>query len=348
MANYADTNRLALQYAMSELMNMPEFKRKKSAVLEMLLANGQTLISGKERQLLDIKKTDSDTVEVSILTKPASNAVTNRSYTHSGDIGDSEKATLSFITRGQKFKYSMKQADRDSVFSLNEMRGKLLLGHIGHVLDTLETYYLAWLNTNKSQVSNTPTLGEWDGSTYIYKVDNDDINLYFQRIKGFMRENYYSGQMQMIANEAISQKAEYLIQQGNQNSENLAWQISNISPFPSTELSTDAGYVGMAYILPFGTVGLEQWIPKMNRGGFGDPFKNGGMYYNIADPYGSGLNFAIHETATGADNQSAAGERQDVDVEVEVTIDTAPVKATMSTTNASPIFKTGLLEAGGA
>jgi len=343
MANYAETNRNALQYAMTDLMNMPEFKRKEDSVIKMLLGNGQTIVSSKERARMNsIKTTDQDTVEISILTKPTTNAITKRSYTHSGNIGDSKKVTLSFITRGQKFKYSVKQADRDSVFSLDQMKAKLLLGHIGLTLDNIESYYLSWLNTNKTQVARTPSLGTWDGTNYIYKVASDDASVFFQRVKGFMRENYYKGQMQMIANEAIAQRAEFLTMQGGANATNLGWQLSGISLYPTTELANDSGYLGMAYVMPVGTLGLEQWIPNMNKTSFGSPFQAGGMYYSIPDPYGSGLVFAVHEIASGADNDGAAGEAQDIDIDVEISVDTAPVKAFTSTPNESTIFKTGL------
>jgi len=343
MANYADSRRNALQWAMTDVMSMPEFKRKEDATLKMFLANGQTLISSKERELIKIKKTDSDTVEANILIKPTTNAVTARSYTHSGNIGDSDKATISFVTRGQIFKWSKKQADRDSVFTLEQMKAKLFLGHIGLLLDTLETYYLAYLSTNKSQVSAEPSLGSWDGTNYLYRVPNGDADYFFQRTKGFMRENYYKGALQLVGNEAIIQRAERLMNQGAGNSENLAWQLSNIEPFVTTELSNDDGYLGMAYVIPKGTVGLEQWIPDLNIKGDGHPNQLGGMYYSIPCPYGTGFTYAVHEIAVGADNNGAAGETQDVDVEVEISIDTAPVKAIMTTSNASPIFKAGLV-----
>ena len=77
---------------------------------------------------------------------------------------------------------------------------------------------------------------------------------------------------------------------------------------------------------------------------FGDTFQNGGAYRTIADPLGSGLTFAVHEYASGADNESAGSETQDVDIQVEISIDLAPVKSIMSTSNASPIFKAGQLQ----
>lgn len=343
MANYASTRRSAIQYKMTDLMNTPEMKRKESAVLKMLLNNGQSLIAPKERALInEVKKTDSDTVEVSILNKQASAAVTGRSTTHAGAINDSTKATLSFITRGQKFKYSLKQADRDSVYSLLEMNAKQFMSAIGNLHDTLETYYLTWLNTNRSQVVNTPSIGTWDGTNFIYGVADGDQNLMFQQFKGFMREQYYKGQMQLVSNEFITQKGEYLSMQGGQNSANLGWQLSDINNFASTEVSNETGFQGQGFILPYGTVGLESWIPEMNKAGHGSPFQTGGAYYSIDDPFGTGLRFAVHEYAVGADNQTLAGESQDIDINVEITIDTAPVKAIETTANSTPIYKVGV------
>ncbi len=346
MANYADTRRYAIQYAMTDLMNKPENKHKPSAVLNMLLSNGQGLVTAKERaRIARIKNSDQDTVEVSILNKQATTAATVRAAAHTGSINDSTKAALTYITRAAKFKYSVKQADRDSVFSLNEMVAQQMMSAIIDLHGTLETYYLAYLNTNKSQVvtSGTPTLGTWDGTNYIYGAAAADEDLMFQRFKGFMREQHYKGAMQLVANEFITQKGEFLYQQGSGNSENLGWQLSNINGFDTVELTNDSGYQGMGYIIPFGTVGLEQWIPNMNVSGYGDPFKTGGVYYSIPDPLGTGLVFAVHEYAAAADNGAAAGETQDINIQVEVSIDTAPVKAIETASNSSSIYKVGLL-----
>jgi len=88
---------------------------------------------------------------------------------------------------------------------------------------------------------------------------------------------------------------------------------------------------------------LSTWIPKLNRNGFGNTFQNGGLYYSIPDPWGLGLTFAVHEYATGADNQAAAGERQDIDIEVELSLDHSFIVPTFSTSNLSAIYKFKLL-----
>ena len=346
MANYADTRALTLQSQLTELMNMPEFKKKPSAVIQMLLSNGKSLIGSKARTAIDtVKSSDQNVVEVSILNDTSTTSGTGRLAAHTGTIGDSTKATLAFVTRTESFKYSIKQADRDGVFTLQEMIGKRMLSAMDNLVDVYETYYLAWLNTNKSQVVNTPSLGTWDGTNFIYGVDDGDQEIMFQRFKGFMREQYLKGEMQLVSNEFVTQKGEYLSQQGGGNSTNLGWQLSNITNYASSELANFTGYQGQGYIIPVGTVGLETWIPRINREGYGMPNEIGGAYYKIDYPRIPGLTFAVHEYAVASDNQAAAGESQDINFQVEVSLDSAPVKAIESTTNSSPIYKVGVLTA---
>jgi hypothetical protein len=145
--------------------------------------------------------------------------------------------------------------------------------------------------------------------------------------------------MYFVHSEAFQQLANYLIQQGQGNSENLFWQLDGLMGFNSQEIAT-VGYTGSGYIFEEGTVGIMPWIPKLNLDGYQDEV---GKYFSIPDPLGSGLTFAVHEYKARADNHAAAGERQDVNVEVEISVDLAPVIAPMSTANASPVFKAGWL-----
>lgn len=344
MANYADSRRDAIRYKLNERMNMPEFKYKPSPVVEMLLNNRDFLLPAKEQaRIMDVKNSDQDTVYTTILDKQAVSVGSARAYNHTGSINDSTKTAITFITRAADFTYSVKQADRDSIFTLAEMVSAQLLSHIIGIHENIETYMLAILNTNKSQVSNTPTLGTWDSSNYVYQVANSDKNVFFQRLKGFMRENYYRGTMQMVGNEPLYQWAEWVANQGAGNSNNLNFTINGITNYTSTELTNGTGVEGTGYIMPVGTAGMLNWIPNLNRQGFGDTFKVGGLYYSIPDPFGTGLTFAVHEYAAGADNNSAAGETQDINIHVEVSTDVAPVIAPMTTSNASPIYKVELL-----
>ena len=91
-------------------------------------------------------------------------------------------------------------------------------------------------------------------------------------------------------------------------------------------------------------IGVLDWIPDKNKENFGDPFKVGGLYTTMQDPFGSGLTFAVHQRAEAADNDDTSGETQDIDIHTEISIDLAPIVATTSTSNESSVFKFGVLQ----
>lgn len=349
MANYSDNRWAAFQYKLNELMNMPEFKYKPSPVLMKYLKNTDFLIPSSEKErALGTKQSDQDTVEVNIINKQSISTGSARAYDHSGSINDGSKETASFTTTTADFTYSMKGSDR-TIWNLADQVSKQLRSAVIALHEEIETTLLANLNSEKSQsvVSTSPRSGEWDDANYIFGIANTDYDVWMQRVRGFMREQYYRGmEMEAILDETLWQKGEYLVQQGSGNSENLAWQMAGLNPgdSPTQELTLDDGYVGLGYVFPMGTIGILPWIPKLNRQGFGDPGKAGGLYTTIQDPLGSGLTLAVHERYVGADNDSAAGETQDVTVHVELSVDLAPLHAPMSTSNADPVFKFGVLQ----
>lgn len=349
MANFEGQRWKAFKYKLGEIMNMPEFKFKPSPVLMKYLKNTDFLIPASEKErALGTKQSDQDTVEINLINKQSISTGSARAYNHSGSINDGTTKTVSFTTTTADFTYSMKGSDR-TIWELAEQVSKQLRSAAIALHDQIESTLLARLNANKSQVvtSLTPRSGEWDATNYIFGVLNGDYDLWMQKVRGFLREQYYRGGMfDVIIDETLWQKGEFVVQQGAGNATNLAWQNAGLNPgdSPTQELTLDSGYVGMGYAFQEGTIGILPWIPKLNRQGFGNPGSEGGLYTTIQDPLGSGLTFAVHERYEAADNQSAAGETQDVNVHVELSIDLGAVEAPMSTANASPIFKFGVLQ----
>ena len=347
MANYSDARWGAFRYKLNEMMQKPEFKRKPSPALMKYLKSTDFLVPASEKErILGVKQSDQDTVYVNLLNKQATTSASARAAAHTGSINDSTREELSFATYAQKFKYSMKGADR-TIFSLAEQVSAQLLSAAIALHSDIETALLANLGTNKSQVvtSETPRSGDWDATNYIFGVANTDYDLFIQKITGFMREQYYKGVMlEAILDETLWQKATYLANQRVGNNVNTEFQFGgvNFGDEATQELALSDGYVGNGYIFQMGGVGLIPWIPQLNRQGFGEAGMNGGYYGSIPDPLGSGLTFAVHEYYTGADNESLAGETQDVDVQVELSIDLAPLVAPQSTANASNVYLFGV------
>jgi len=346
MANYSDSVWNAAQYKLSEMMNKPEFKSKPSAALSVFMKNTNFLIPASERERMwNQKPSDTTAVTLKTLNKQATTTASVRAAAHTGSINDSSTATASYTTYAAKFKYSIKQADRN-VFGLGEEIAAQIRSAAIAINSNIETALISSLDTNRSQVvvSLTPQSVTWDATNYWAGVANSEDDFYFQRIQAFMVEQYYNGNFDVINNIGASIRMQQIAQQGQGNQTNLGWQIPGINAVTSTGFANETGYDYMSYILAEGTIGILPWIPELNRQGFGNTFQNGGSYSTMADPLGSGLTYAVHQYATGADNGSAAGESQDVDVQVELSVDLAPVYAPMSTSNASPVFKTGLLQ----
>lgn len=345
MANYADSVWSAAQYKLNEMMNKPEFKYKPSSALSVFMKNTNFLIPASERERLwGQKPSDQTAVTLKTLNKQTISTGSARAAAHTGAINDSGTATASYTTYSANFKYSIKQAD-NNVFALGEEIAAQIRSAAIALHASVETALMSSLDTNRSQVveSATPASGTWDGTNFWFGAAKADENYYFQHLQSFMFEQFYTGQYDLINDVGASIKLAQIAQQGQGNATNLGWQIPGFNGVTSTEAFKETGYDYMSYVIPEGTIGVLPWIPNINRSGFGDTFQNGGAYSSIVDPLGSGLTFAVHQYAAGADNQAAAGERQDVDIQVELSVDLAPVYAPMSTANASSIFKAGLL-----
>jgi hypothetical protein len=347
MADYSTARWEAFQYKVDEMMQKPEFKYKPSPALTKYLNNTDFLVPASEKErVLGVKQSDQDTVYVNLINKQSISTGNARAHDHSGSKNDSTREQLSFTTYDADFTYSLKESDR-TIWAQAEIVAKQIMSAAIALHSSIETALLAQLNTDKSQVvqNASPRSGDWDGSNYIFGVANNDYDLFLQRVKGFMREQHYRGMvMDSILDETLWQKANFLANQGVANNENLAFQFGGVDfgQEATQELTLDSGYVGMGYIFPMGGIGIIQWIPRLNRQGFGDPGREGGFYTSIPDPLGSGLEFAVHERYESADNDGSSGETQDVNVHVELSVDLAPLAAPMSTANESPIFKFGV------
>lgn len=347
MSNFSTGRWEAFQYKVNDLMSRPEFKFKPSAALMKFIKNTDFMIPASEKErVLGVKQTDQDTVYVNLFNKTSISTGSARAYNHTGTKGDSTRETLSFTTYAASFGYSKKEADR-TIWEEAELFAKGLTSAAIALHASIETALLAYLNTNKSQVvvSATPRSGTWDGSNYIFQVLNADKNLFVQKVRGFMGEQYYKDPIyDAILDPYLMQLYEYLIAQGAGNSVNYSPLNTGVDANLTVELTADSGYLGMGYVFPVGGIGIVPWIPRLNRQNFGNPGLVGGAYTTIQDPLGSGLTFAVHELYTAGDNQNGSGETQDVNDYFEISVDLAPIVAPMSTSNAAPVFKFGLLE----
>ena len=342
MANYANSLLSTAQALIADKYAKPEFRHKDYAITRILLANADYCVENIDA----LKTSDQRAVSAYALAKTASDAATNRSYAHAAaGNGDSQVVSLSWATKAEKFKTSLKAGDRNFINAAKQLQGRIESAWI-NLLDTVEGVNAAYLAAQKTQVNaaGDGELGLWDEVNFAYQIANADENWFIQYIQSMMQINNYNGMIDFIADPVAYAKAAQLLNQGGQNALNTSFQFGNIRPSLSSSLVNEAGYKGWGYAIPEGTVGMIPWIPKENRENTVTRLQT---YTTMQDPFGLGITAALHIKETAADTNTLGGEYQDELVEYELSLDIANVKAPLSVANETTIFKAGLLSAGG-
>lgn len=305
----------------------PEMRMKPAPAFSLLTSNDNFLIVGAET----LKTRDDRAIEAHLLSRTKRSAGSARAHNHTGTIDDSQKVTLTWTTKSDKFAISLKLLDK-SVFDFNTVLANKLEQACMNILEDKETEAIAYLVANRAtQQPSGLKAGTFNGTNYAVEIDAAKATTFFQRIKSVMRQNYFGGQLDVIADPNLAIVAEELAAQGAGNAKNTAFQFPGMTIAESVEL-TDSNYnEGIVLAMPQGSVAALNWIPKQNRAGWGD-------YNSYVGGFGTfqfmGYTFALHGYSQRADTSSSNGNTQDVTMEFEVSLDTSY--------NASPLnYKTG-------
>lgn len=328
MANFDVSNLLTAQTMVSDRYKAPEMRMKPAPAFTLLTGNDNFLIVGAET----LKTRDDRAIEAHLLARTKRSAGTARAYNHTGTIDDTQKVDLTWTTKSDKFTISLKLLDK-SLFDFNTVLANKFEQACMNVLEAKETEAIAYLVANKATQQPTLVGPQFNSTNDAVEIEAPDIekNRFFARVRSIMRQNYFGGSLDIIADPQIAVSAEFLAAQGAANATNYGYQFQNMKIAESIEY-TDANYsAGSALVMPAGTVSTLNWIPKQNRTGWGD-------YNSYVGGYGTfsfmGYTFAVHGYATRADTASSNGNAQDVTMEFEVSFD--------SSYNAAPLdYTTG-------
>lgn len=323
MANFDVGNLLTAQTIVSERYKKPEMRMKPAPAFTLLSGNDNFLIVGAET----LKTRDDRTIEAHLLSRTKRSSGSARAHNHTGTIDDSQKVTLTWTTKSDKTTISLKLLDK-SIHDFNTVLANKLEQCCMNILEDKETEAIAYLQAQKA--TQNPTL---KGATFNDVADNVEIEAadnerVFQILRSVMRQNYFGQQIDVIADSIMSMRAEFLGAQGAGNNTNFGFQFGGLSIAESVELDV-AGYDGGLIAMPAGTVAALNWIPKQNRQGWGD-------YNDYNGGYGTfnfmGFQFALHGYAQRADTSAANGDKQDVTMEFELSLDSSFNKAPLAYT----------------
>lgn len=321
MANFDTSNLVTAQTMVSDKYKAPEMRMKPAPAFSLLSGNSNFLIVGAET----LKTRDDRAIEAHLLSRTKRSSGSARAYNHTGTIDDSQKVSLTWTTKSDKFAISLKLLDK-SVFDFNTVLANKIEQACMNILEDKETEAIAYLVAQRATQQPTLAGATFNAATDAVEVDAADANKFFQKLRSVMRQNYFSNQLDVIADPLLSVQAEFLAAQGAGNATNYGFQFQGLNIAESVELA-DADYAsGMVLAMPAGSVSALNWIPKQNRQGWGD-------YNSYVGGYGvfsfMGFQFALHGYAGRADTSGSNGDAQDVTMEFELSLD--------SSFNASPL-----------
>lgn len=316
MANFTVANLLTAQEIINNKYAQAELRAKPIPAF--------TLLSGNEAFIPDaaaIRTREDRTIETHLFARTKRTSGSTRVYNHTGTLDDTQKVTLTWTIKSDKFSIGLKLLDKN-LFDFNTVFANKLEQACLNVLEDKETEAIAYLRATRAtqQPTFSTKIATFNTPQTSFEINASNTDTFFQRVRSIMKQNYFSGTLDVITDSLTFNSAEYKQNQGVGNSTNLAFQFKGSNIVESVELS-DTNYPdGIVIAMPAGSVGAISWIPKQNRQGWGE-------YMSYVGGYGTfeylGYTFAVHGYVLRADNSGANGDAQDVQMEFEVSFDTS-------------------------
>jgi hypothetical protein len=324
MANFDVSNLLTAQTMVSDRYKQPEMRMKPAPAFGLLTANENFLIVGAET----LKTRDDRAIEAHLLARTKRAAGSARAHNHTGTLDDSQKVTLTWTTKSDKFAISLKLLDK-SVFDFNTVLANKFEQACMNILEDKETEAIAYLVAQRATQQPTIKGGTFSAANDAVEIAAANATSFLTRVKSIMNQNYFGSQLDVIADSNMQIAFQHMLAQGGGNATNLAYQFPGATIVESVELA-DANYDnGIVLAMPKASAAALNWIPKQNRTGHGD-------YNSYVGGFGTfkfmGYTFAVHGYSQRADTSSANGNTQDVTMEFEVSLDSSFNKAPLDYT----------------
>jgi hypothetical protein len=359
MSNFTPSNLVKGQALFLDNYKKGEWRLPDTAVLASMYTGQKANPS-----LAALRKREDRAVSAYLPIRRAKGSATSRIFNHTGSRGTSAESVLSWNSIVETFSVSIKQND-NNVISMEENYASQLNSCIMNVLERQEDAILTELIADRTQINKGRVQGEFNTTESVMEINASKEDRFFQNIRTSMKNNLFRNRIMVIADSLAYMNADFAAAQGQANATNLGFQFNGMN-IAMTTSDIDLDYNGSALAFNMDTVGIIPWIPVQNRKPL-DPRK--ALEYNgdwgkitvpIYDDKGNvayTLDFALHAYAQRADTSSENGNEQDLELEVEVSLDLAYLSAPLSSFRAtgtwagktdSMVYQFGLLPAGGA
>lgn len=323
MANFDTSNLLTAQTMVADRYKAPEMRMKPAPAFGLLTGNENFLIVGAET----LKTRDDRPIEAHLLARTKRASGSARAHNHTGTFDDSQKVTLTWSTKSDKFSISLKLLDK-SVFDFNTVFANKLEQACMNILEDKETEAIAYLTAQRATAQPSLLNATFNAGTNAVEIAADKAARFYQVLRSVMRQNYFGGAIDVVADSVQAVDAAFLAAQGQSNATNYGFQFQDLNIAESVEY-VDADYSdkGSVLAMPAGSVAALNWIPKQNRQGWGDFNSFVGGYSTFSY---RGYTFALHGYAQRSDTSGSNGATQDVTLEFELSLDTSLNKSPLT------------------
>lgn len=341
MADYAASVLAKAQMMVNDRFQAAEMRMKPSAGLDLLRKNTDFLVP----QIQVLRDREDRPTKAYLKNRTSRAAGSTRTHNHTGNRADSTEVDIAFTTYSDRFSTSLKRGD-NNLLTNAEILAHEIDNALMNLHESIETAVVAWLDTNKNQVSAPPSgalrRATFNATNDVYEIALTEIDEFWNIMQSVAMQEKYPGQLEVLADSLLTSKGRFQANQGTGNSTNLGFQFAGVNVNESIELADATNYNnGLAYAFPVGMAGVLDWIPKQNRAGKGNFDSVLGGYGTIVDPM-TGLTLAVHGYTERADTSGSNGNAQDEVTEWEISVDLSFQKAPITTANQTPILAFGI------
>ena len=334
MANYQNTVLLAALTELTDTANK-DLRKPSYGATEAFNAYKRNVIVNYDDFNLIQNKSELQTKQIDYLRRATHTVNSSRSASLTGDMGDSTRDSLTFVTYAREFTISDSVMRNNTVaaqrFMVNQMRNARL--DIGaEIEDDAVTKLEAFKNT----VQGDRALGTWDSTNYVSEIANASKTEYFNYISTEMRTLDYNGILQEIHTPNANALINYQTAQGQANSANLQFQYPDFEFYTSNKVTNLSDYFCTSYVVEAGSLALLDWIPGKNREGLISHAE--WDFTQMPDPFGIFDRMAVavqkkvqNSTSSGSGAQSLNGTSQDAVWLYEISLDVAFFVPTITT-----------------
>jgi hypothetical protein len=335
MANFTTSNLVKAQSLLNQDFQNPELRDQQVPVFELGRKNTEIIIPSHQA----LRTREDRPIEAYLLTRTKRTTTGfTRNYTHAGSVGDSFKVDLGFTTFLDKFKFSLKLLD-NNVFNADRVLANQFAQAFQNIRIDMEQFLIDYLVSEKTQVNLATKNGAWNGDNFAFEITKTKgQGLFFEDAKSMMRQNFYNGLYDVIADPILYRIARFYAAQGGSNAINTAFQFSGMNIRESIGFNDENYANGVGLFLPANTFAVLDWIPRQNHQGVGDYNTYVGGFGTMVDPV-SGLTMAVHGFSQRADTSASNGSAQDVVIEFEVSVDISPNLAPLSNQDETVVYE---------